>query len=126
LIEAGRSKQVSASEVEAHVRGYIERWNARDCEAIWSRFYRLDASSHLTSQADLQAILDDLAAQGFDHTRLHSVQADMLGADRAQARIRFTRFRTDGTAMSDTDRGAEYHLSRFPDGWRITLVRTTD
>ena len=115
-----------ANEVEALIRAYIERWSARDGAAVWSRFYRLDASSHLKSQADVQAILDDLAAQGFLRTELHSVRTEMLGPDRALANIRYTRFKTDGTPMSSTDRGAEYQLHKFADGWRITLARSTD
>jgi len=115
-----------ADEIEAHIRGYIERWSAKDGAAVWSRFYRLDASSHLKSQADVQAILDDLAAQNFDHTELHSVRTETPGPDDARVRIRYTRFRTDGTPMSETDLGAEYHLHKFADGWRITVARSTE
>jgi hypothetical protein len=117
---------VSADEIETLIRAYIERWSAKDGAAVWSRFYRLEATSHLKSQADVQAILDGLAAQGFDHTELHAVRTEMLGPDQAQVRIRYTRFRTDGTPMSETDKGAQYHLTRFPDGWRITVARSTD
>jgi hypothetical protein len=116
----------AAKEVEALIRGYIDHWNAKDVEAVWSRFYRLDESARLKSATDVQRIFDDLVAQGFDHSEILSVTVEMHGPDRATARLRFTRWTTDGAVMPPKDRGAEYGVRRFPDGWRITSVLTTD
>lgn len=116
----------AANEVEALIRDYIRYWSAKDAATVWSRFYRLNDESKLKTQADVQAILDDLAAQGFARSELHSVHVKDLAADRAVATIRYTRFKTDGSPMSLTDKGAEYHLRKFIDGWRIISVLATD
>lgn len=114
------------AEVEQHIRDYIERWSAKDAAAVWTRYYRLDASQRMKSQADVQAVFDELAADGFARTEMHSVTASLDGPDRATAKIRFTRWRTDGTSMPPENRGAVYALRRFPDGWRITAVGMAD
>jgi hypothetical protein len=119
-------EDAAAKEVEALIRSYIDHWNARDTEAVWSRFYRLDESARLKSAADVQKIFDDLVGQGFDHSEILSIATEMHGPDRATARLRFTRWKADGEFMPPRDRGAEYQTRRFPDGWRITSVLTTD
>ena len=119
-------ESADAAGVEAHIRGYIEHWNAKDTASVWANFYRLDPSSRLKSKADLQAIFDGLVAEGYDHTDLGGVETSRLGPDHYLARIRFTRFRTDGSVMAPGERGCDYQVRRFPDGWRITGVLATD
>jgi hypothetical protein len=114
-----------AAEVEGHVRGYIERWNAKDTASIWANFYRLDASNRIKTADDLQAIFDGLVAEGFDHTVLGGVETQKLGPDEYLARVRFTRFTTGGAVMAPGERGCDYRLRRFPDGLRITAVLAT-
>ena len=116
----------AAGEVEAHIRGYIEHWNASDMASVWANFYRLDASNRIKTQDDVQAIFDGLVAEGYDHTELGRVEPIRLGPDQYLARVRFTRFRTDGSEMAPGERGCDYQLRRFPDGWRITAVLATD
>lgn len=115
-----------AAEVEAHIRGYIETWNAGDIASVWANFYRLDTSSRLKSQADVQAIFDGMVAEGYDHTDVNRVETSRIGPDHYLARVRFTRFTTDGSVMAPGERGGDYQVRRFPDGWRITTVLATD
>jgi hypothetical protein len=117
--------QADADAVEAHIRGYIDHWNAKDTAAVWTRFYRLDASNRIKTSADLQAIFDGLVAEGYDHTDLGEVATSRLGPDHYLARVRFTRLRTDGSVMAPGERGCDYQVRRFPDGWRITAVLAT-
>lgn len=118
---AARTHQRS-DEVEAFVREYIRLWNARDLGAIWSRIYRLEAGHRYDSEAHLRATVEQLVSEGFDRTELHSVEGWALSPTEAEARIRYTRIRKDGSAMQPANRGAKYLMRRFDDGWRITQL----
>ena len=114
-----------AGALEALLRDYIETWNARDAGAVWSRFYRLDPGHAMASEADVRAYLAALDGQGYAHTVLHSVEPVLPRPDKAVVTARYTRLKTDGAPMPPEIRTAEYHLRRFPDGWRMTRIRST-
>lgn len=115
-----------AGDIERHIRGYIDHWNARDAGAVWSRFYRLDPTHRMKGPADVRAILEGLDAEGYERTVIDALEPVLLGPDEAVAKVTYTRLKTDGSAMPPAKRRIEYALRRFPDGWRITWTHVPD
>jgi hypothetical protein len=110
-----------AAIVEAFMAQYIERWNAHDAGAITARMYRLESENHpWRTEAGLQGEFDRLAADGYDYSEMESIRACMTGQDTADVELRFTRLRTDGTAIAPGKRASLYKARKFDDGWRIT------
>jgi hypothetical protein len=109
-------------EVEAFMRGYLTLWNAHDAKAITERIYRFDGTNPMGTQAGLQAEFDRLKAQGYDHSDLISLNACMITPTQSVVEFRFSRLKTDGTALPPTERASLYFVRKFPDGWRINQL----
>ena len=109
-------------EVEAFMRSYLTLWNAHDAKAIIERIYRMDGSNPMGTQAGLQAEFDRLKAQGYDHSDLISLNACMITPTQSVVEFRFSRLKTDGSALPPTERASLYFVRKFPDGWRINQL----
>jgi hypothetical protein len=107
------------ADVEAFMRDYLVLWNAHDAATITARVYRLEGDNPWSTTAGLQAEFDTLKAQGFDHSDTHSITACILPGDRADVDLRYSRLKTDGTAMPPADRASLYRVRKFADGWRV-------
>jgi hypothetical protein len=106
-------------DAEAFMREYLRLWNAHDAGAIIARIYRLEGDNPMGTQAGLQAEFDALKAQGYDYSDIHSITACVRPGDRADVDLRYSRLKTDGTAMPPTERKSLYRVRKFPDGWRV-------
>jgi hypothetical protein len=109
-------------EVEAFMRGYLTLWNAHDAKAIIERIYRMDGANPMGTLAGLQAEFDRLKAQGYDHSDLISLKACLITPTQSVVEFRFSRLKTDGSALPPTERASLYFVRRFPDGWRINQL----
>jgi ketosteroid isomerase-like protein len=110
----------AAKEVEAKMREYFTVWNQHDAAAVATRIYRLDNTANgAGTQANFQAQFDSLKAQGYDHSELKSIDTCLIGPNLALAWMRYSRIKTDGTAMPPKDRATLYKLRKTADGWRI-------
>jgi hypothetical protein len=109
-------------EVEAFMRGYLTLWNAHDAKAIIERIYRMDRSNPMGTLAGLQAEFDRLKVQGYDHSDLISLKACLITPTQSVVEFRFSRLKTDGSALPPTERASLYFVRRFPDGWRINQL----
>lgn len=110
------------AEVKAFMEQYLSLWNAHDAAAINARIYRLDPPNPMSSEAGIAAEFARLKAQGYDHSTNAGIEACVVGPDQALAEMRFSRLKTDGTALPPKDRATLYVLRRFPDGWRIVRL----
>ena len=109
-------------EVEAFLREYTRLWNAGDAATITDKVYRFDIPGATSTKAGLEAEFARLKSQGYDHSEIRSVEGCLLTADRAMVEMRYTRLKTDGTAMPPAERAGLYMLRKFPEGWRITQL----
>jgi hypothetical protein len=109
-------------EVEAFMAEYLRLWNAHDARAITDHVYRFDRPNPMGDLAGLEAEFARLKAQGYDHSTKTSIEACLIGQDRALAEFRFSRLKADGAPLPPKDRATLYFLRRFPDGWRITQM----
>jgi hypothetical protein len=109
-------------EVEAFMRGYLTLWNAHDAKAIIERIYRMDGANPMGTLAGLQAEFDRLKAQGYDHSDLISLKACLITPTQSVVEFRFSRLKTDGSALPPTERASLYFVRKFPDGWRINQL----
>jgi hypothetical protein len=109
-------------EVEAFMRGYLTLWNAHDAKAIIERIYRMDRSNPMGTLAGLQAEFDRLKVQGYDHSDLISLKACLITPTQSVVEFRFSRLKTDGSALPPTERASLYFVRKFPDGWRINQL----
>jgi hypothetical protein len=107
------------ADVEGFMWKYLDLWNAHDAGAIVDHVYRLPDSNPWHTKNGLQAEFDRLKAQGYDRSDTQSVTGCILGPDRAQVELRYTRLKTDGSFMPPKERVSVYQLQRFPDGWRV-------
>ena len=119
LVAPAAARADDKADVEAFMRDYLTLWNAHDAAAITAKYYRLEGNNPWSTKDGLQAEFDTLRAQGFDHTDTHSITACILSGDRADVDLRFTRLKTDGTAMPPADRASLYKVRKFADGWRV-------
>lgn len=111
-----------AADLEAMMAEYARLWSAKDAHAIATRMYRMDPGAGPQDEAALAEGFRRLAAEGYDHSDIASVEACRLTASRGLAVMRFSRLKADGTVLPPKDRASLYLLRRFDDGWRITAL----
>jgi hypothetical protein len=114
-----------AAQVEAHMRGYTEAWNRHDSATIARDFYRMGPTVE-EQTASLERGFENLRAQGYQKSDIHTILGCMTGEDTAWAGMRFTRLKADGEPLPPKDRASAYELKKFPDGWRITRMMGAD
>lgn len=110
--EAGREPQ-------ALMEDYFRLWNLHDAKTIVAKYYRLDGSNPISTEAGLSASFAQLKSQGYDHSALASMETCLLSPSLAMTIMRYTRLKTDGTFMPPQKRVSMYRLRKFPDGWRV-------
>jgi len=113
--------------VEALMTGYFKLWNANDGAAITSRIYQFDQTTNpMQTLTGFNASYAQLKGQGYDHSVLKSVHACLLTPNLAMAELRYSRMKTDGTAMPPADRAGIYMAKKTKDGWRISQIISMD
>jgi ketosteroid isomerase-like protein len=116
-----------AREAEDFVREYVRLWNAGDAAAITSRIYRFDAPNNpMGTAAGLQRQFDQLKAQGYARSETLDVNGCLVSDNAALVELRYSRLKTDGTAMPPRERATLYQLRKSADGWRITELIPMD
>lgn len=99
---------------------YTEAWNAHDTEALGRDFWQMTDSVE-EETARLEAIFQQMEAEGYDRSVIHEVLVCDDAGETARAGMRFTRYLTSGEVMGDDMRASGYELG-WADGkgWRIT------
>lgn len=121
-VHAPAHAQDLKGDMEYFMSEYLKAWNAHDAATIVRDFYRLDPSHRWSTVEGLQAEFDRLKGQGYDRSDIHGITGCVIDADHGQVELRFTRLKTDGSAMPPGERTSLYKLQRFEDGWRTTTM----
>lgn len=119
-LHASATAQDLKGDMEYFMSEYLRAWNAHDAATIVKEFYRLDPSHRWSTVEGLQAEFDRLKAEGYDRSEIHGITGCVIDAETGQVELRFTRLKTDGTAMPPGPRVSVYQVRRFDDGWRAT------
>lgn len=108
-----------ARDVETFMEEYLRLWNAGDSTTITDKVYRFDGPNALGTREGLQAEFNRLKASGYSHSEKISIRACWINATQALVDLRYSRLKTDGTAMPPKDRSTLYFVKKTNDGLRI-------
>jgi hypothetical protein len=108
-----------AKDVVVFMEEYLRLWNAGDAAAITSKIYHFDAANAFATQEGLQSEFARLKADGYSHSEKISIEACWISTTQALVDMRYTRLKTDGTAMLPKERSTLYFVKKTSDGLRI-------
>ena len=108
-----------AKDVVTFMEEYLRLWNAGDAAAITSKIYRFDSPNAFGTQEGLQSEFARLKADGYSHSDKINIEACWISATQALVDLRYTRLKTDGTAMPPKERSTLYFVKKTTDGLRI-------
>ena len=116
-------KPNAQAEIRTYMEGFFRTWNAHDAAGIAKNYYRMGPSVE-EQTASTGKMFSDLAAQGFAKTDFHDMKICPGTSDAAKAVVglKFTRLKSDGSAMAPGERGIIFDLKKFDDGWRMTKL----
>lgn len=119
-LQAPAHAQDLKGDMEYFMSEYLKAWNAHDAATIVKDYYRLPTTHRWSTVEGLQAEFDRLKGEGYDRSDIHAITGCVIDADHGQVELRFTRLKTDGSAMLPGPRTSLYKVERFEDGWRTT------
>lgn len=116
--------ETTAAAAETLVRRYLDLWNARDFDPIWSDCYAADARLPW-DRPGMRAAMERIEALGFSHSEVMALWGEAAGADAAEVHVRFRRVTHAGETMAPGVVLSIYDVARLPEeGWRITAMRS--
>ena len=109
-----------AAAIEALMHEYVQLFSDGQARAIAERIYRMEPYDVDAQTLRLEASMESLREQGYDHSEESSIEVCLLTDNQALVELRYARYLTSGEPMPPADRATAYLLRRYDEGWRIT------